>query len=76
MNMPDAMAASPQAGMEDPAALAYFSAKQREQWRRRTLPVLGLLGLIVLWWAAVTGSSSRVTAVIDGQGPAHLPVGE
>jgi len=55
MNMPDAMAASPQAGMEDPAALAYFSAKQREQWRRRTLPVLGLFGLIVLWWAVVTG---------------------
>ena len=35
MNMPEAMAASPQAGMEDPAALAYFSARQREQWRQQ-----------------------------------------
>jgi NitT/TauT family transport system permease protein len=41
--------------MEDPAALAYFSAKQREQWRRRTLPVLGLFGLVFLWWAVVVG---------------------
>src|SRR6266567_2351541 len=55
MNMPDAMTASPQAGMEDPAARAYFSAKQREQWRRRTLPVLGLFGLVFLWWAVVAG---------------------
>ena len=55
MNTPNAMAASPQAGMQDPEALAYFSAKQREQWRRRTLPALGLCGLIFLWWAVVAG---------------------
>ncbi|HYU53961.1 MAG TPA: hypothetical protein VEK37_13505, partial [Gemmatimonadaceae bacterium] len=55
MSMPDAMTASPPAGVEDPAARAYFSAKQREQWRRRTLPVLGLFGLVFLWWAVVAG---------------------
>ena len=55
MNTPEAMAVSSQAGMQDPEALAYFSAKQREQWRRRTLPALGLFGLVFLWWAVVTG---------------------
>ncbi len=55
MNMPDAMTASPQAGMDDPAARAYFSAKQRAQWRRRTLPALGLFGLVFVWWAVVAG---------------------
>src|SRR5438034_9242108 len=55
MNTPNAMAASPQVGVQDPEALAYFSAKQREQWRRRTLPVLGLFGLVFLWWAVVAG---------------------
>jgi NitT/TauT family transport system permease protein len=44
--------------MEDPAALAYFSARQREQWRRRTLPVLGLFGLVFLWWAVVVAGST------------------
>jgi NitT/TauT family transport system permease protein len=55
MNTPNAMAASPQSGMQDPEALAYFSARQREQWRRRALPALGLFGLVLLWWAMVAG---------------------
>jgi len=55
MNTPNAMTAGPHSGMQDPEALAYFSAKQREQWRRRTLPALGLCGLIFLWWAVVAG---------------------
>jgi NitT/TauT family transport system permease protein len=44
-----------QAAMLDPEELAYFSAKQREQWRRRLLPAAGLVGLIFLWWALVAG---------------------
>ena len=39
----------------DPEELAYFAGKRREQWRRRVLPALGLIGLIVLWWALVAG---------------------
>ena len=31
------------------------AAQRRNQWRRRVLPVLGITGLIVLWWAVVTG---------------------
>jgi NitT/TauT family transport system permease protein len=55
MNTPNTMVAGPQTGMQDPEALAYFSARQREQWRRRTLPALGLCGLVFLWWALVAG---------------------
>ena len=55
MNTTNAMAAGQAPSMLDPEALAYFSAKQREQWRRRTLPALGLIGLIFLWWAVVAG---------------------
>ena len=39
----------------DHEALAYFAGRRREQWRRRLLPALGLIGLIVLWWALVEG---------------------
>src|SRR2546430_600738 len=51
----DERAGGRQAGVEVPAALAYCSGRQREQWRRRTLPVLGLSGLIFLWWAVGAG---------------------
>src|SRR5436189_6159100 len=39
----------------DPEALRYFAGRRREQWRRRLLPALGLIGLIALWWALVEG---------------------
>ncbi|HEY1326306.1 MAG TPA: ABC transporter permease [Casimicrobiaceae bacterium] len=39
----------------DPEAVAWFAARQRERWRRRTLPVLGIVGIVVLWWALVAG---------------------
>lgn len=55
MSTPNVLAAAPAAALLDPEELAYFSARQREQWRRRTLPALGLVGLIFLWWALVAG---------------------
>ena len=55
MSTPNILAAGQAAAMLDPEEIAYFSAKQREQWRRRTLPALGLIGLIFLWWALVAG---------------------
>ncbi|HKO00879.1 MAG TPA: ABC transporter permease, partial [Thermoanaerobaculia bacterium] len=39
----------------DREAIAYFASRRREQWRRRVLPALGLIGLIALWWALVEG---------------------
>ena len=55
MSTPNVLVAGPASAMLDPEAIAYFSAKQREKWRRRTLPALGLIGLIFLWWALVAG---------------------
>jgi len=55
MNTPNVMVADRAAAMPDPEAVAYFAAKQRDQWRRRALPALGLIGLVVLWWAVVAG---------------------
>ena len=55
MGTPNVLVSGPASAMLDPEELAYFSAKQREQWRRRTLPALGLIGLIFLWWALVAG---------------------
>ena len=55
MSTPNVLVSGPASAMLDPEELAYFSAKQREQWRRRTLPALGLIGLIFLWWALVAG---------------------
>ncbi len=34
---------------------AYFAGRKREQWRRRVLPAVGLIGLIFAWWALVVG---------------------
>jgi NitT/TauT family transport system permease protein len=39
----------------DREARAYYAGRRRDQWRRRVLPALGLIGLIVLWWALVEG---------------------
>ena len=49
------LAAAHTPALLDPEERAYFSAKQRELWRRRTLPALGLVGLVFLWWAVVAG---------------------
>jgi NitT/TauT family transport system permease protein len=31
----------------------YREAQRRERWRRRLMPALGILGLLLLWWAVV-----------------------
>ncbi|HYJ99181.1 MAG TPA: ABC transporter permease [Burkholderiaceae bacterium] len=31
----------------------YREAQRRERWRRRLMPALGIVGLLVLWWAVV-----------------------
>jgi NitT/TauT family transport system permease protein len=41
--------------LADPEAAAWLAARQRERWRRRTLPVLGIVGIVVLWGALVAG---------------------
>ena len=55
MSTPNVLATAPAAALLDPEEIAYFSARQREQWRRRVLPAFGLIGLIFLWWALVAG---------------------
>lgn len=39
----------------DEQARAWLRRQSREQWRRRTLPTLGILGLVAVWWALVHG---------------------
>ena len=39
----------------DREALDYFAQRRRDQWRRRALPALGLIGLVFAWWALVAG---------------------
>ena len=55
MSTPMSMTAGDVAVALDPEALAYFAGRRRDQWRRRVLPALGLVGLIALWWALVEG---------------------
>jgi NitT/TauT family transport system permease protein len=55
MSTPNLTAGAQAPALLDPEALAWFAARQRAQWRRRTLPAVGLIGLIVLWWALVAG---------------------
>ncbi|MES2534046.1 MAG: ABC transporter permease [Pseudomonadota bacterium] len=38
----------------DPEYLAWSAARRRRLMRRRVLPVLGIGGLLLLWWAAIT----------------------
>ena len=49
------MAAGGAAAPLDREELAYFAGRKREQWRRRVLPAVGLIGLIFAWWALVVG---------------------
>ena len=46
----DALATS--APVDDEEA-RYREAPRRERWRRRLMPALGIVGLLVLWWAVV-----------------------
>ena len=54
MSTPMTLAAGDAGLALDPQALAHFARRRREQWRRRVLPALGLVGLIFAWWALVT----------------------
>jgi len=37
----------------DPEYLAWVAQRRKNMWRRRILPVLGIVGLILAWWAVV-----------------------
>jgi len=43
----------------DEQARAWLRAQSREQWRRRTLPTLGIVGLLAVWWMLVHGLSVK-----------------
>lgn len=45
--------AGPADAVGDPEYLAWSAARRRRAMRRRVLPVLGIVGLLVLWWAAI-----------------------
>jgi len=49
------MEAGGAAALLDREERAYFAGRKREQWRRRVLPAIGLIGLIFTWWALVVG---------------------
>ncbi len=49
------MTAGDAALLHDPEAVAYYTKKRRNQWRRRLLPVVGVTALIFVWWALVEG---------------------
>ena len=55
MSTPMTLTAGGAAVALDRDELAYFAGRRREQWRRRVLPALGLVGLIFTWWALVAG---------------------
>ena len=38
---------------DDAEHLAWLAARTRRLWRRRALPTLGIVGLLLLWWAVV-----------------------
>ncbi|NML42322.1 ABC transporter permease [Ramlibacter sp. G-1-2-2] len=48
-----ALAAAP-AG-EDAEMVQWLAERRRKVWRRRLLPTLGIVGLLVAWWAIVAG---------------------
>lgn len=37
----------------DPERSAWLAQRQRQQWRRRVLPAVGIVGLVALWWWVV-----------------------
>lgn len=40
-------------GQDDPEQAAWSAARKHRIWRRRILPTLGIVGLLLLWWAVV-----------------------
>ena len=51
MSVPaDTLSSAPQ--LDDEQA-RYRDARRRERWRRRAMPALGIIGLLLLWWAVV-----------------------
>jgi len=55
MSTPMTLTAGDAAVALDREEIAYLAGRRREQWRRRVLPALGLVGLIFTWWALVAG---------------------
>ena len=51
--------APPVASSHDEQARQWLRAQRQEQWRRRTLPTLGILGLLGTWWMLVHGLSVK-----------------
>jgi NitT/TauT family transport system permease protein len=47
------LAATP--AVADAEQAQWLAARKRKVWRRRALPTLGIIGLLVLWWAVVVG---------------------
>lgn len=43
----------------DEQARAWLRKQSREQWRRRTLPTLGIVGMLAVWWMLVHGLSVK-----------------
>lgn len=43
----------------DEQARAWLREQSRQQWRRRTLPTLGIVGMLALWWVLVHGLSVK-----------------
>jgi len=41
------------AAADDAEHGAWLAARNRRLWRRRILPTLGIVGLLLLWWAVV-----------------------
>lgn len=50
---------TPAEDSHDEQARRWLRDQRREQWRRRTLPTLGILGLLGIWWVLVHGLSVK-----------------
>lgn len=42
-------------GGVDAEEAAYLAGRRRDQWLRRVLPTIGIVGLLAVWWAIVAG---------------------
>lgn len=50
---------TPAEDSHDEQARRWLRDQRRAQWRRRTLPTLGILGLLGIWWVLVHGLSVK-----------------
>ncbi len=50
---------TPAEDSHDEQARRWLKDQRRTQWRRRTLPTLGILGLLGIWWVLVHGLSVK-----------------